>query len=141
MSSYGLPLLGGVMIGLGVSLLLWVNGRTAGISGILGGMLSRSRGELGWRAAFVGGLVAAGLLLRAWRPSLFGVPVLTGAGIAIAAGVLVGFGTQLARGCTSGHGLCGISRGAVRSLVATGTFMVTGAITVLVVRRLLGGVL
>jgi len=120
---------------------LWVNGRTAGISGIVGGLLTRARDEFGWRAAFVVGLVGAGLLLRAWDPSLLGTPVVSGLGMVVVSGLLVGFGTQLARGCTSGHGLCGIARGSGRSLVATGTFMVTGAATVLVVRHLLGGAL
>ncbi|MBN8231273.1 YeeE/YedE family protein [Corallococcus macrosporus] len=133
------PLLGGILIGLASSLLLLFNGRIAGISGIAGGLLLPPRGELAWRAAFVGGLVGGGLLLRALFPQVFGAPVVTGAGLTVLAGLLVGFGTRLGNGCTSGHGVCGLARGSLRSFVATGTFMVTGALTVFLVHHVLGG--
>ncbi|MBJ6764100.1 YeeE/YedE family protein [Myxococcaceae bacterium JPH2] len=132
-------LAGGVLIGLSASLLLLFNGRTAGISGITGGLLAPVAGEWGWRAAFVGGLVAGGFLLRALAPGLLGAPVVTGALIPVAAGLLVGFGTRLGNGCTSGHGVCGLAHGAPRSLAATMTFMAAGALTVFVVRHVLGG--
>jgi uncharacterized protein len=133
------PLLGGALIGLGASLLLLFNGRVAGISGIAGGLLAPVRGEVGWRSAFVAGLVGGGLLLRVFWPETLEAPTGAGAGGLVAAGLLVGFGTRLGNGCTSGHGVCGLARGATRSWVATLTFMVTGALTVFVVRHVLGG--
>lgn len=135
-----LPLLGGVLIGLSASLLLLFNGRVAGISGIAGGLVAPARGEVAWRATFVLGLVGGGVLLSVLFPQLLGAPVVSGAVAPVLAGLLVGFGTRLANGCTSGHGVCGLSRGALRSLVATLTFMATGALTVFVVRHVLGGV-
>ena len=126
-------LMGGALIGVSASLLLILNGRVAGISGILGGLLGRaSASEHVWRALFVLGLVIGGSVAVAVVPGAFGAP--PGLGIAIAAGVLVGIGTKLGNGCTSGHGVCGISRLSVRSLVATLTFIGTGAIAVLVAR-------
>jgi len=132
-------LLGGVLIGLASALLLLFNGRIAGISGIAGGLLAPVRGEWGWRAAFIGGLVAGGVLLRALFPQVLGAPVVTGLGVTVLAGLLVGFGTRLGSGCTSGHGVCGLSRGSPRSLAATLTFMATAGLTVFVVRHVLGG--
>jgi uncharacterized protein len=133
-------LVGGALIGLSASLLLLFNGRIAGISGIAGGLLSqRTRAELAWRITFLLGLVGGGFLLRAFWPQTLGAPVISGAAWVVAAGLLVGFGTRLGNGCTSGHGVCGISRGATRSVVATVTFMATGAATVFLVRHLLGG--
>lgn len=129
-------LIGGVVIGVAASLLLWLNGRVAGISGILAGVLAR--GERAWRGAFVFGLVAGGALLGLIAPAAIGtspasLPLLAGAG------VLVGFGTQLGSGCTSGHGVCGLSRLSLRSLVATLSFMAAGAITVFLMRHLGAG--
>ncbi|MDY7229076.1 YeeE/YedE family protein [Hyalangium rubrum] len=133
-------LIGGALIGLSASLLLLFNGRIAGISGIAGGLLSTpNRSEWAWRLAFLCGLLGGGLLLRAFWPHVLGAPIVSGAAWVVASGLLVGFGTRLANGCTSGHGVCGISRGAPRSLVATLTFMATGAITVFLVRHVLGG--
>lgn len=137
-SSLLAPLLGGVLIGLSASLLWLFNGRVAGISGILSGLLAPTRGEAGWRGAFLAGLVAGGVLLSFLLPRSVGAPVVSGA-VAVVAGLLVGFGTRLGNGCTSGHGVCGLARGSLRSLVATGTFMATGALTVFVVRHVLGG--
>jgi uncharacterized membrane protein YedE/YeeE len=132
-------LVGGALIGLSASLLLLFNGRIAGISGIAGGLLSqRTRAELAWRATFLLGLVGGGFLLRALWPEALGAPVTSGAAVVVA-GLLVGFGTRLGNGCTSGHGVCGISRGATRSIAATLTFMATGAAAVFLVRHILGG--
>ena len=140
MQMFLLPLVGGVVIGLASTMLLFFNGRVAGISGIAGGLLTSGQTELGWRAAFVGGLVGGGLLLKAHFPHALGAPVVAGIAPTVIAGLLVGFGTRLGNGCTSGHGVCGISRGAVRSIAATLTFMATGALTVFLVRHLAGGV-
>jgi hypothetical protein len=126
---------GGALIGLAASLLLWLDGRIAGISGILGGIGDAS-GDRGWRIAFLGGLVlgAGGYALAAGGlpQQLQGGPLLMAA-----AGLLVGFGTRLGSGCTSGHGICGIARLSPRSLAATATFMAAGILTVFVARHAL----
>lgn len=132
-------LAGGALIGVSASVLLLMNGRVAGISGILGGLLVRTtRDERIWRALFLLGLAAGGLIALALVPGAFGgaAPSLA---IAIAAGVLVGAGTKIGNGCTSGHGVCGISRFSARSIVATLTFITTGALTLLAARALGGG--
>lgn len=134
-----LALLGGVAIGLASAVLLLFNGRVAGISGIAGGLLAPARGDTDWRLAFVGGLVAGGFLLHAIAPGAIGPPAATDLGVVLAAGLLVGFGTRLGNGCTSGHGVCGLARGSVRSLAATLTFMAAAAATVFVVRHVVGG--
>ena len=126
-------LLGGVLVGLAATLLLWTHGRIAGISSIAGALL-QAGAERGWRAHFLAGLVAAGLGYQyvigpVYEPSL-ARPVL----IVVAAGLLVGFGSRLGHGCTSGHGVCGLARGSGRSLVATVTFMLTGVVTVWLVQ-------
>src|SRR5687767_9444827 len=131
-------LIGGALIGASASLLLWLNGRVAGISGIVAGLVRPQRGDLGWRVSFVAGLVVAGILLALAKPSLFGAPAARPLVIIGAAGLLVGVGTGLANGCTSGHGVCGLSRLSKRSLVATLTFMTTGALAVLFARHVLG---
>lgn len=131
-------LLGGALIGLAASLLLVLNGRIAGISGIVGGLLQRcSAAEMRWRAAFVAGLVVAPAIFALF----FAVPevhVEARWGVLGVAGLLVGYGARLGSGCTSGHGVCGLSRLSPRSVVATLTFMGTGFLTVFVVRHLLG---
>lgn len=131
-------IVGGAMIGASASLLLLLNGRIAGISGILGGLLAPPSRETGWRAAFVAGLVLAPLAYASLGGRL--PPVTVGASfpLLILAGSLVGFGARLGAGCTSGHGVCGIGRGSPRSLAATGTFMAVAVMTVLVVRHLVG---
>jgi hypothetical protein len=131
-------LLGGLVIGAAASLLLLANGRIAGISGIVGGLLRAERDETAWRALFVAGLLAGGLALQLVRPASIG-PSVVGFPLLIVAGLLVGFGTRLGSGCTSGHGVCGVGRLSPRSLVATATFMLAGAVTTYVVRHLLGG--
>ncbi len=132
-------LAGGVLIGIAASLLLLLDGRVAGISGIVGGLVVPRPGHVSWRASFVGGLVAGGGLLRLLDPAATAVVVDVGTVTVVLAGFLVGFGTSLGGGCTSGHGVCGLSRGSPRSLVATLSFMATGALTVFVVRHVLGG--
>jgi uncharacterized protein len=123
---------GGLLVGLAAALLLWGTGRIAGVSGIAGGLLPVRRGDWGWRAQFIGGLVAGGLLLRWWHPQALGVP--SGSVLVLAlAGLLVGFGTRVGGGCTSGHGICGIGRLSPRSVVAVLVFVATGMLTVALV--------
>ncbi len=131
-------LIGGLLIGLAAASLVLFNGRIAGISGIVGGLLRPRTGDIAWRVAFVAGLVVAPLFYRLLAPLPesrvdASVPML------IAAGLLVGLGTRYGAGCTSGHGVCGLSRLSIRSLVATLSFMAAGFVTVLVVRHLLAG--
>ena len=134
-----MAVIGGLLIGGSASLLLVFNGQIAGISGILGGLLRPGVTGYGWRAAFFGGLIVGGIALAAAYPQAFPefhprpLPWL------IAAGLMVGIGTRLGAGCTSGHGVCGIGRLSVRSVAATMTFTVFGGLTVLVINRLLGG--
>ena len=131
-------LAGGLLIGLSAALLLLANGRIAGISGILGGALRPQPGEFGWRAAFLAGLLAAAPVLTLAGVDLPDIRIDVGTPVVIAGGLLVGFGTRLGSGCTSGHGVCGIARGSARSIVATVTFMATAAATVFVVRHVWG---
>ena len=135
----GASLLGGAIIGLAASVLLLGAGRVAGISGIVGGLLVPRAGDTAWRALFVAGLLVGGLGLRLVDPALVRSDLDRSAAALVAAGMLVGFGTRLGTGCTSGHGVCGLSRRSVRSLAATATFMATGALTVYVVGHVLGG--
>lgn len=130
---------GGALIGLSASLLLVLNGRVTGISGVLNALMQPVRGiELVWRALFVAGLVLGGLAATAVLPaSGGGAP---GLAVAVVAGVLVGVGTRLGNGCTSGHGVCGLSRMSGRSLAATLTFIATGALAVLATRGFSVGV-
>lgn len=130
-------LAGGLLIGLSALLLLHANGRIAGISGILGGLLRTGQGDNPWRLAFLLGLLCAPLL---WRMLAELPPLIIKADwpVLIAAGLLVGISTRYGAGCTSGHGVCGVSRLSPRSLVATLTFMAGGFATVYLVRHLLG---
>jgi uncharacterized membrane protein YedE/YeeE len=130
-------LVGGLLIGIAAAMFVLINGRIAGISGIVGGLLRPSLPDVGWRLAFLAGLVIA--------PSLYGAFVYLASpkidasyGTLIAAGLLVGIGTRYGAGCTSGHGICGISRLSPRALVATVMFMATGFATVYVIRHLIG---
>ena len=131
-------LAGGVLIGLAASVLLAFNGRVAGITGILAGVLMPTRGEVTWRMTFLVGLLIGGLGMQAFLPERIGESVRS-LGLVAAAGLVVGVGTRLGNGCTSGHGVCGLSRGSPRSLAATATFMGTGMLAAAVVRYLLGG--
>lgn len=130
--------LGGVMIGASAALFLLLNGRIAGISGILGGLLAPPSRETSWRVAFLSGLILAPLAYAGAGGSLPPVTVDASHPVLALAGLLVGFGARLGSGCTSGHGVCGIGRGSPRSLVATVTFMTVAILTVLVVRHLTG---
>jgi uncharacterized protein len=129
--------IGGVVIGIAAALFVLVNGRVAGISGIVGGMLLPRAGDFAWRLAFVAGLLLAPLAC-ATVAALPSVTIEAGYPVLIAAGLLVGIGTRFAGGCTSGHGVCGLSRLSPRSLVATLAFMAAGFVTVFVVRRAIG---
>ena len=130
-------LAGGVLIGIAASMFVLLNGRIAGISGVLGGLLRPVRGDVAWRVAFIAGLVGApllyGLLRELPRPQID-----AGYTALVVAGLLVGAGTRYASGCTSGHGVCGISRLSPRSLAATAAFMLAGFLTVFVARHLIG---
>ena len=122
------------MIGAAGALLLLAHGRIAGISGIVGGLVQRPTPDRAWRVAFLAGLIAAGAVSSIVAPAAIGASVRSSSAIVIA-GLLVGFGTRLGGGCTSGHGVCGLSRGSMRSLVAVVTFMATGAVTAIILGR------
>ena len=130
-------LAGGMLIGLAAALLILFNGRIAGISGILGGLLPPTRGDSAWRALFLLGLALAPVVWGAVQP----LPVLrieAGHGMLVAAGLLVGIGPRYGSGCTSGHGVCGMARLSPRSVVATCTFVATGFVTVYLLRHVFG---
>ena len=132
----GSAAIGGLLIGIAVALFLLLNGRIAGISGMIGGLFRAPPGDRSWRIAFVAGLAAAPLVYGALR----GLPEVTfdaSYPVLVVAGVLVGIGTRYGSGCTSGHGICGLSRLSPRSLVATLCFMAAGVATVFVVRHVL----
>lgn len=131
--AFGLALGGGALIGIAALMLLLFNGRIAGVSGILGGLVHRRSQDVGWRAFFLAGLVAGGLVLRTGASERLAAPELS-LPVLLMAGFLVGFGARLGSGCTSGHGVCGIGRASGRSVVATMTFILTGALTVWMVR-------
>ena len=129
MNTYLLATLGGALIGLAASWLLLAQGRVAGVSGIVGGLLGPWDEDASWRWTFLGGLLAGGALLVALSPELIAAPEgRTPMALALA-GLLVGYGTRLGSGCTSGHGVCGLTRLSPRSLVATLTFMATGSLS------------
>ena len=129
-------LVGGVLIGIAAAMLVLLNGRIAGISGIVGGLLAPRRAEIGWRLAFIAGLLAAPLAMLALGVTV--TPRIDARfGTLVIAGLLVGVGTSYGSGCTSGHGVCGLSRLSPRSLAATLAFMAAGMLTVFVVRHLL----
>ena len=130
-------LAGGALIGLAAAMFLLFNGRIAGISGILGGLLQWPKGDIGWRIAFLLGLVAAPAAYGLFA-ALPAVQVEAGTATLVVAGLLVGIGTRYGAGCTSGHGVCGLSRRSPRSLVATAAFMTAGFVTVFIVRHLIG---
>jgi len=130
-------LAGGAIIGFAAGLFALVNGRIAGISGILGGLLRPTLPDAGWRIAFVAGLIVAPIVYTTVGKL---PPIVIDAQypVLIAAGLLVGVGTRFGAGCTSGHGVCGLSRLSPRSLVATLVFMATGFLTVFIARHLIG---
>lgn len=128
--------MGGVLLGLAAAALMLLRGRTLGISGIVGGLLQKQSGDVGWRLAFLGGLLVAPTLWALVAPP---APFRNAAGwgILVLAGLLTGWGTRRATGCTSGHGICGIARLSPRSLVATLAFMGAGMVTVYVTRHVI----
>jgi uncharacterized membrane protein YedE/YeeE len=128
--------IGGALIGLAATLLMLLTGRIAGIAGILGDLVDLAGGNRVWRLAFVVGLIAAPLALAAAGHALR-TPAMPGWPIVVITGLLVGFGTRLGNGCTSGHGICGIARLSPRSIVATATFMATAMLVVAAMRHAL----
>lgn len=132
--------MGGALIGLSAALMILANGRIAGVSGVLGGLvLERKSDEVSWRGLFLVGMIAGALLMVLVRPELAKATLQVGWLGMIAAGLVVGLGVRMGGGCTSGHGVCGIARFSKRSTLATLTFMLTGAVTVWLLRHVLGG--
>jgi uncharacterized membrane protein YedE/YeeE len=131
------PLIGGALIGLSASVLLLALGRIAGVSGIIGSVLTRPNRDAFWRYGFLAGLIGIGSLMLSHRGA--GTSMHSGPSILLAAGLLVGFGTRLGNGCTSGHGVCGLSRLSARSVVATAVFVATAMLVVFIVRHWIGG--
>ena len=131
-------LIGGSLIGISATLLLLFNGRIAGISGIMGGLIVNAQGDHLWRAIFLSGLIISGLIYHKIFPGIFNprpdYPVL----LLVTGGILVGFGTRMGGGCTSGHGVCGIGRLSKRSVIATLVFIIMGIITVYIIRHITG---
>lgn len=131
-------LIGGILIGISVSVLLYFNGRIAGISGILSGTVFAERGEWQWRLLFLIGMIAGAIAYQYWTSDVvdtrtgFPLPLL------IVGGLLVGFGTRMGSGCTSGHGICGIARISQRSMIATCIFILCGGLSVFIVRHIAG---
>lgn len=134
-----MSLAGGVLLGIAAALFVLLNGRVLGISGILGGLLRPKAGDAVWRISFVLGMLAAPVTLALLAPAGFiSAPRIDASyALIVVAGLLVGYGTRLGSGCTSGHGVCGLARLSPRSMVATGTFMSAGFITVYLVRHAL----
>jgi uncharacterized membrane protein YedE/YeeE len=129
-------LLGGILIGLSASAMLLVEGKIAGISGIFAGILRPIRDDIAWKMSFVAGLLVGGLFLRMFVPTAYDFGIVRSYGVLALAGLLVGFGTRLGNGCTSGHGVCGIGRLSSRSMIATATFIASGAATVFMFNHL-----
>lgn len=132
-------LLGGALIGLAASVLLLLDGRVAGISGVVGGLFRPKPGDVGWRLAFLAGMAAVGLGAALLAPESVAVHIDRTPAMLVAAGLLVGVGTRLGNGCTSGHGVCGLSRQSPRSLVSVLTFMAVGVVVASAVGRWMGG--
>ncbi len=132
------PLIGGILIGLSASMLLLLKGRIFGVSGLVGGVLSPKTGDTAWRVAALAGLVFAGAILLIVNPDALPSGSSSSPFRYVIAGLLVGFGTQLGSGCTSGHGICGMSRMSPRSIVATLTFIGAGMLIVAIIRSVGG---
>ena len=130
------PLTGGILIGIAASMILLFNGKIAGVSGIFGGMLFQQGKERAWRLSFIAGLIAGGIMLYIINAEFFEISSGRGLLAVTIAGLLVGIGTRVGGGCTSGHGVCGIGRLSIRSLVATVTFVFAGMVTVALVKSL-----
>lgn len=129
------PLIGGMLIGLSAAILMITKGRIAGISGIVEGVLRPKAGDVAWRVVFLTGLVVGGLVMAMLLPERFDLTTNRTVGMTALAGILVGIGVHVGCGCTSGHGVCGISRMSIRSLVAVPTFIATGALMVWLVNQ------
>lgn len=129
-------LIGGAIIGIAVSVMLLFNGRVTGISGIINGALTPQKGDTLWRVLFVVGLILGGFAIKGLNPTVFEGDLATSEWTTVVAGLLVGFGTIMGSGCTSGHGVCGISRMSIRSIVSTVTFIAAGVAAVAVFRQL-----
>lgn len=138
-SSLSYALMGGGLIGVAVTIMLIFNGRVTGISGIIASSLSKPNLDGFWRWSFLLGMIAGGILMQLLRPDLFANVSGRGLAIVSVAGLLVGYGTVMGSGCTSGHGVCGISRFSTRSVVATLTFMLFGFLAVQLMRLAIGG--
>jgi uncharacterized membrane protein YedE/YeeE len=132
-------LFGGALIGLAVAALMMFTGRVAGVSGIVGGLLTSGPSDRAWRIAFVAGLIAAPLVAALAGAPLPRPAIASNLALVAAAGLLVGFGTRMGNGCTSGHGVCGFARLSARSIMATVIFMGAAVITVAIVRHGFGG--
>ncbi len=132
-------LVGGSLIGLGAALLLVIHGRISGVSGIFGNLLMAPRAQGVWGPGFIAGLLLGGLVMAYYQPDVMATELQRSTWGTAVAGLFVGLGAAMGGGCTSGHGVCGNARLSGRSMVATVTFMITGALTVYVVRVFLGG--
>ena len=132
-------LTGGALIGISASALLWLNGRLAGVSSIMGGLVRPQPGEITWRLLFLAGLILGTLSYQLAGGNVSAIRIEVSTPILIAAGFLVGIGTRIGNGCTSGHGVCGLALLSPRSLAATSTFMLAAGLTVYVVRHVVGG--
>ena len=132
-------LIGGAAIGIATAVLLFANGRVAGISGISGGLVFLPRGDIAWRVLFLGGLIGGALVHRASFGWSEGITFDASWPLLVLGGLLVGFGTRIGGGCTSGHGVCGMARLSVRSIVAVITFMLAAGMTLYIVRHVAGG--
>jgi uncharacterized membrane protein YedE/YeeE len=130
---------GGVLIGLAASMLMMLTGRLAGVSGIFGGLLTPRASDRAWRVAFIAGLIAAPLLAALGGAPLPAPRMTSNMAVIALAGLLVGFGTRIGNGCTSGHGVCGFARLSTRSIAATIIFMVTAILTTAIARHGFGG--
>lgn len=129
-------LIGGVIIGIAVSVMLYFNGRVTGIAGIIGSTLRPEKTQFAWRLAFIGGLVVGGMVIKIFYPEALESTLQISTVSSIGAGFLVGFGTLLGNGCTSGHGVCGISRMSIRSIISTVTFITFGILTVIILKKI-----
>ena len=134
-----MSLIGGILIGLSASAMLLINGKIAGISGIIGGLVNLKENDTSWRVAFAAGLLTGGFILRLLAPEVFEFTIVRSGGALVLSGFMVGLGARVGNGCTSGHGVCGISRFSVRSIVATMIFIAAGAAAVYVVNHFFGG--
>jgi uncharacterized membrane protein YedE/YeeE len=136
-----MPIAGGLLIGLAAAGLMLLSGKIAGVSGIFQGLLSPRAGDIGWRMWFVGGLMVGGTLLLFLQPQMFATGLERSLPVVALGGLLVGFGARLGSGCTSGHGICGMARLGPRSIVATLTFVGSGALATFLINRFAGGAL